>query len=313
MNDSIKKGFNAIFRTVIFCCLAASVMMIVNFVRAYGSAVVNDEELVITKEMLITLGSLSSIYRGVFFAGIGVAVLSILSSKYKASGGAVFFRTALIISTVVFMNDGMAVSGAMVDIGNVAETIDLTQYDDIEDVEEDVLVEAGIDEERAEEISEAFEDENAVIPYVLSPFLCTAVYFLLSCTSLHNLLKKTGKAANCGGCDDAQRIENYDPAMLSGGGHFAQQGMNPMGLNRMNSVPPAAQNPYIQNIINAANAAHPAHDHHDSAAAHDLAAEGEFHDYAQAEADMTDDSSDYLSQLQREENRGHRLTDEDFM
>ena len=312
MNDSIKKGFNALFRTVIFCCLIASVMMIVNFVRAYGSAIADDEELVITKEMLITLGSLSSIYRGVFFAGIAAAVLSILSAKYKASGAAVFFRTALIASTVVFMYDGMAVSGAMVDIANVAEVIDLTEFDDIEDVDEDILIDAGIDEDRAEEISEAFEDENAVIPYILSPFLCTAVYFLLSCTSLHNLLKKTGKAADCGGCDDAQRIENFDPSMFNGG-HFVQQGMNPMGTNRINNAPPMGQNPYIQNIINAANAAHPAHDHHDSAAAHDLAAEGEFHDYAQAEADMTDDSSDYLSQLQREENRGHRLTDEDFM
>jgi hypothetical protein len=44
-----------------------------------------------------------------------------------------------------------------------------------------------------------------------------------------------------------------------------------------------------------------------------IEADGEFHNYAQAEADMRDDSSDYISQLQREENRGHRITDEDFM
>ena len=318
MNDSLKKALNVLFRTVIFCLFVASVMMVVRFFGVFEDAIEEEsEKLTVNKELFERLGSYASVYKGVFIAGIAAAVLSILSGRYKASGAAVFFRTIIIGSLVLSMSGGVQVCDAIVEICAVVDDIDTSKYEDIEDLSDmdiEILVDAGIDEDRAKELSEAFDNEDAVIPFVLAPFSTSFFYFILTCTSLHNLLKEKPQGADCGGCEDARRVEMYDPAMLNGGGHYAQpQPMQQPVMNRMNAVPQTAHDPYIQNIINAANAAHPAHDHHDSAEIHDLEADGEFHNYAQAEADMRDDSSDYISQLQREENRGHRITDEDFM
>ena len=320
MNDSIKKAFNALFRAALICCFIMSVVMIYKFFSIYGESITSENEhITMTKELISLMASYSSLYKGLFFTGIAAVVLSILCNKYKASAAAVFFRTVLIACTVAIMSNGVDACSALIEVNTVIENIDedyLESVEDLKDLDQEVLTDAGLTEEGADEISDALKDESAVIAFASAPFLCSFVYFILACTSLHNLLKKTPQGANCGGCEDARRVEMYDPSMLNGGNHYAQpqqQFINPMAMNRMNAVPPVARNPYVQNIINQANAAHPAHDHHDSAAVHDLEAEGEFHDYARAEADMTDDSSDYLSQLQREENRGHRVTDEDFM
>ena len=315
MNDSIKKALNILFRTVIFCCFIVCIVMIKKFVDMYGDAITDDKDIKINKAFITTMGSYASLFKGLFFAGIAAVILSVVTGRFKASAAAVFFRTVLIASVLFLMSGALNVCDAIVDVSNVVEDLEIDDIDDLKSIDDDILTDAGIDDDRADEMSKAFKDEDAVVPFVITPFAAVLVYFILSMTSLHNLVKKTPQGVQCGGCEDARRVEMYDPNMFNGGNHYAQpqQPINPMAMNRMNAVPPVAQNPYVQNIINAANAVHPPHDHHDSAAIHDLEADGEFHNYAQAEADMRDDSSDYLSQLQNEENRGHRVTDEDFM
>lgn len=352
MNDSVKKAINAIFRTVIFVCFIICIVMIKQFIDMYGDAITEDTDLKIDKQFILTMGSYASLFKGLFFASIAAIVLSIAAGRFKASAGAVFFRTVLIASLVFFANGALDVCNALVDFSRVVDSVEIEDIEDLKEIDKDILEDAGIDDDRAEDMSEAFRNEKAVIPFILVPFAGGLVYLILSVTSLVNLLGKGKQGAACGGCDDARRMEGFDPSMFNGGNHFAQQngfypGQNPypqqnryaqpqqfgqpgqfgqpnqygqpqygqpnQAMNMGQGFQTGTTNPYIQNIINAANAAHPSHDHHDSAELHDLEADGEFHNYAQAEADMTDDRSDYLSQLQSEENRGHRVTDEDFM
>ena len=316
MNESIKKGFNALFRTVIFCLCVAAIMMIVRFFSMFADSVKNDTDLKLDKNFIDNFGSYASLYKGVFFGSIAALVLSVLAGRYKASAAAVFFRTLVIAAIIGLMYGGMNVSGAIVDVCAVIDEADIEEFEDLEDIDIDTLIEKGVNEDRAQEISDAFENEDAVIPFVIAPFVSTFYYAILSLTSLHNLLKKKPSGVHCGGCEDAQRIEGYDPAMLNGGSHFGNMNM-PVGNFPGQNMP--ANNIFAQRAQMMQGGSpfpypqQPVHDHHDSAEAHDLEADGEFHNYAQAEADMTDDSSDYLSQLQREEGRGHRVTDEDFM
>ncbi len=310
MNESIKKAFNVLLRTVIFCCFVMSVIMVKHFFGMYGDSITNDEDLVMTKDLLIDFGKYASLFRAVFFTSIAAAVLSVVAGKYKASGAAVFFRTALIGALIYSMSFGMAACGAIIDITDVADDIDVSAYEDFEDIDEDILIDAGMDKDRAQDIDESFKSEKTVVSFAAAPFTTTFLYFILSMTSLHNLLKKKPAGAHCGGCEDASRIENFDPSMLNGGSHFG--GMNmPIGGTSANNI--FAQRAQMMQGQQPFPFQQPVHDHHDSAALHDLEADGEFHNYAQAEADMTDDSSDYISQLQKEEGRGHRVTDEDFM
>ena len=316
MNDSIKKASNALFRAVIFCMLIVSVMMTYSMINM--AVIIDDNGGRVNDEAIEMLLQFASLYQGVFYGSAACIVLSILSNSYKASSSAVFFRTLILGAVTGVMFRGLAAVKAISEIGDKFLKIDVSDY---EDITEEMLHDAGLTEQRAEELVETLQAESALVAILASLFLCAAVYFLLSCTSLHNLLKKPQKAANCGGCEDANELERFGPQMLGGGMHYNN---NVNNNSTMQAMPQFLQNinqslgggmensKLISRYAAAMQQQPPMHDHHDNAMAHDLAAEGEFHDYAQAEKDMTDDSSDYISQLQREENE-HRVTDEDFM
>ena len=315
MNDSIKKASNALFRAVIFCMLIVSVMMTYSMINM--AMIIDDNGGRVNEKAVEMLLQFASLYQGVFYGSAACIVLSILSNSYKASSSAVFFRTLILGAMTGVMFRGLAAVKAISEIGDRFLKIDVSDYDDIT---EEMLRDAGLTEARAEELVETLQAESALIAILVSLFLCAAVYFLLSCTSLHNLLKKPQNAAHCGGCEDANELERLNPQMLGGGAHFnnfnnnsTMQAMPQFMQNINQSLGGGMENSKLLNRYAAAIQPQPVHDHHDSAEAHDIAAEGEFHDYAHAEADMTDDSSDYISQLQREENNGHRVTDEDFM
>ncbi|MBO6141297.1 MAG: hypothetical protein J6O40_05820 [Ruminococcus sp.] len=313
MNDSIKKASNALFRAVIFCMLIVSVMMTYSMINM--AVIIDDNGGRVNGEAIEMLLQFASLYQGVFYGSAACIVLSILSNSYKASSSAVFFRTLILGSMTGVMFRGLAAVKAISEIGDKFLKIDVSDY---EDITEEMLKDAGMTEARAEELVETLQAESALTAILVSLFMCAAVYFLLSCTSLHNLLKKPQKAVDCGGCEDANELERLNPQMLNGGMHYNNVNSNstmqamPQFLQNINrSLGGGMENSKLINRY-AAAMQQPTHDHHDNALAHDLAAEGEFHDYAQAEKDMTDDSSDYISQLQREENE-HRVTDEDFM
>ena len=312
MNDSIKKASNALFRAVIFCMLIVSVMMTYSMINM--AVIIDDNGGRVNDEAIEMLLQFASLYQGVFYGSAACIVLSILSNNYKASSSAVFFRTLILGAMTGVMFRGLGAVKAISEIGD--KFLDVSDY---EDITEEMLKDAGLTEQRAEELVETLQSDSALKAILASLFMCAAVYFLLSCTSLHNLLKKPQKAVDCGGCEDANELERLNPQMLSGGSHYNDYNNNstmqamPQFMQNINqSLGGGMENSKLINRY-AAAMQQPTHDHHDNALAHDLAAEGEFHDYAQAEKDMTDDSSDYISQLQREENNGHRVTDEDFM
>ena len=314
MNDSIKKASNALFRAVIFCMLIVSVMMTYSMINM--AVIIDDNGGRVDDKAIEMLLQFASLYQGVFYGSAACIVLSILSNSYKASSSAVFFRTLILGAMTGVMFRGLGAVKAISEIGD--KFLDVSDY---EDITEEMLKDAGLTEQRAEELVETLQSDSALKAILASLFMCAAVYFLLSCTSLHNLLKKPLNAANCGGCEDANELERLNPQMLGGGMHYnnnvnnnsTMQAMPQFMQNINQSLGGGMENSKLISRYAAAMQQQPQHDHHDSALAHDLAAEGEFHDYAQAEADMTDDSSDYISQLQREENNGHRVTDEDFM
>ncbi|MBR6337629.1 MAG: hypothetical protein IKR76_07855, partial [Ruminococcus sp.] len=144
MNESIKKGFNALFRTVIFCLCVAAIMMIVRFFSMFADSVKNDTDLKLDKNFIDNFGSYASLYKGVFFGSIAALVLSVLAGRYKASAAAVFFRTLVIAAIIGLMYGGMNVSGAIVDVCAVIDEADIEEFEDLEDIDIDTLIEKGV-------------------------------------------------------------------------------------------------------------------------------------------------------------------------
>ena len=306
MNGSIKKLLNAVFRAVIFCCAVASVMMIVKIVNF---SVEVEEKQRLTDGIIENIQSFASIFSGLAYATLACAVLSVLTNNYKASGAAVVFRTGLLGITAYNLFKGSTVVKAMSESCELLSGFDVSDYDDITN---EMLTEAGVTEQKAQKLIDAMNDESAILAMILAMCLCIAVYVLLSFTSLHNLLKKQGGNVNCGGCEDASRLEQGDASMLAGGGHYAPQDMPQILQNMNRELGGGIENSKLINRYMAAAQQH-AHDHHDSAEAHDMEADGEFTGYAQAEADIRDSGDDYVSELLNEENSSGRITDETFM
>lgn len=310
MNGSIKKLSNAVFRAVIFCCALAAIMMIVSIVRF---ALELEETNVLSEDVLDSLLQFTSIYTGLLYASAACVVLSILSGNYKSSSGAVVFRTILLGAVAYNLFKGLSVVKAVGESCTILKGFDVSDY---EDVDEEMLLNAGVSEEKAQELVDAMQNDDAAAAMLIAIALCAAVYVLLCFTSLHNLLKKENKGADCGGCDDAKQLENYNPQMLNGGQHytspFDQNGRLVSNESSFLGSGIAAARAY-QEIRQGQMNAHPAHDHHDSAEVHDMAADGEFTGYAQAEADIKDSGDDYVSELLEDEKKNGRITDDTFM
>ena len=322
MNDSIKKGFNALFRTVVICTAVAAVSMAVLFIKTAVYIADNDGE-VASSDMMTFVNStysISGMDLGVFYASIACAVLSILSG-YKCTKFTQGVRTTVFAYVVFRMAKGLSVASALRELGGYTMEFDADELKNMTNLK--MADKLDIPVSVIQDVESKIDNEEALVAMFLALFLSAFLYGILFCTSLHNLLKKQ-PAAQCGGCDDADKLEHGDAAMLAGGAHYNTQNAPEPGYQQNNTAQQLPQilqdlsrelggNIESSKLISRYLAAkQPAHDHHDSAAAHDLEADGEFHNYAQAEADMTSDSSDYIDELRREESGGN-ITDEDFM
>lgn len=337
MNDSIKKAFNLLFRTVLICTAAASVMMVVSFIKTAVFVTERDGHIADNDMGVFVDGcyTFTQLYIGVFYALIACVILSIVSF-HKCTKFTLIGRTVILGMTAYRMFRGLGIAKALNTMGKYAREIGVEKMNGM--TTKELASALNVDQSEIEGLENMIKssDTNSEFTYMLAAtFICAVVLVIFFLTSIHNLTKKESPAA-CGGCDDANRLEQGDAAMLAGGAHFTQQGMGqsiPQGVpvqgNQQGSVAQQQMPQILQDLSRelggniegsklisrymAATQQQPVHDHHDSAEVHDMEADGEFHDYAQAEADMTDDSSDYLAQLQAEENHGTSLTDEDFM
>ena len=313
---------------------AASVMMVVSFVKTAVFVTERDGHIADKDMGVFEDGcyAFTQLYIGIFYALIACVLLSIVSF-YKCSKFTLIARTVILGMTAYRMLQGLSMAKALNTMGKYAREIGVEKMNTM--TTKEMASALSIDRSEIEALENTIKssDTNSEFSYMLAAtFLCAVVFVIFFLTSIHNLTKKDRPAA-CGGCDDANRLEQGDAAMLAGGMHFnnaqnttqntpvqgypqnntAQQQIPKILQDLSRELGGSIEGSKLINRYMAATQQQPMHDHHDSAEAHDLEADGEFHDYAHAEADMTDDSSDYISELQAEENHGHTLTDEDFM
>ena len=190
MNENTKKICSIIFRLVIFACFIMAVIMVVNMITFI--MIMDKDDPKKTDEFVDAILAFTGLYQGVFYASCAAFILSILS-KYKCS------TAAIVVRTIAVMAFGLKVDIAMHDVTEVLEKLKLT---DLNKITKEKCIEAGITKERAEELAETLNADSAqgaVIAMSIAIFLSALIYFILTCTSLHNLLKKNKTAEEAQG------------------------------------------------------------------------------------------------------------------
>lgn len=196
MNENTKKICNIVFRLVIFACFIMAVIMVVNMITFI--MIMDKDDPKKTDEFVDAILAFTGLYQGVFYASCAAFILSILS-KYKCSTAAIVVRTIFIGILTAVMAFGLKVDIAMHDVTEVLEKLKLT---DLNKITKEKCIEAGITKERAEELAETLNADSAqgaVIAMSIAIFLSALIYFILTCTSLHNLLKKNKTAEEAQG------------------------------------------------------------------------------------------------------------------
>ena len=187
MNDTAKKYTNICFRLLILACLIMSVIMVVNTIQFV--LIMDKDDPKLTDEFIDAILGFTGLYQVVFYAGCAALVLSLIS-YYRCSKAAIAVRTVFIAADTVLMAIGLKVARALHDVTEVLDKLELT---DLNKITKDKCISAGLDKERAEEIAQTLnvdDAQTAVVAMTAAIFISALLYFVLTCTSLHNILKK---------------------------------------------------------------------------------------------------------------------------
>ena len=192
MNENTRKIFNTVFRIVIFICFIMSVIMVINLISFI--IIMDKDDPGRIDDFISAINSFTGLYKIVFIVTCAALILSVIS-KYRCKKKSIVFRTIFLLILTVAMVIGLKVNNALHD---VTEVLDKMQITDLNKVTKQVCIDAGITPARAEELAEtlsANDSLGAVMTMTIAIFVSAILYFILSITSLHNLLKKENTAS----------------------------------------------------------------------------------------------------------------------
>ncbi|MBR1675571.1 MAG: hypothetical protein IJ703_11535 [Eubacterium sp.] len=192
MNENTRKIFNTVFRIVIFICFILSVIMVINLISFI--IIMDKDDPGRINDFISAINSFTGLYKVVFIGTCAALILSIIS-KYRCKKKSIVFRTIFLLILTVAMVIGLKVNNALHD---VTEVLDKMQITDLNKVTKQVCIDAGISPSRAEELAEtlsANDSLGAVMSMTIAIFVSAILYFILTITSLHNLLKKEKTAS----------------------------------------------------------------------------------------------------------------------
>ena len=147
-----------------------------------------------TGDFISAINGFTGLYKVVFFGSCAALILSVLSN-YKCKKKSIVFRTIFLLILTVAMVIGLKVNNAL---NEVTDVLDKMQITDLNKVTKQVCIDAGITPERAAELAEtlnANDSLGAVMSMTIAIFVSAILYFILSITSLHNLLKKDNSSS----------------------------------------------------------------------------------------------------------------------
>ncbi|MBQ6229830.1 MAG: hypothetical protein IJJ74_01795 [Eubacterium sp.] len=145
-------------------------------------------------DFISAINSFIGLYKIVFIGTCAALILSVIS-KYRCKKKSIVFRTIFLLILTVAMVIGLKVNNTLHD---VTEVLDKMQITDLNKVTKQVCIDAGITPSRAEELAEtlsANDSFGAVMSMTIAIFVSAILYFILTITSLHNLLKKENTAS----------------------------------------------------------------------------------------------------------------------
>ena len=192
MNENTRKIFNTVFRIVIFICFILSVIMVINLISFI--IIMDKDDPGRINDFISAINSFTGLYKVVFIGTCAALILSIIS-KYRCKKKSIVFRTIFLLILTVAMVIGLKVNNALHD---VTEVLDKMQITDLNKVTKQVCIDAGISPSRAEELAEtlsANDSLGAVMSMTIAIFVSAILYFILTITSLHKLLKKEKTAS----------------------------------------------------------------------------------------------------------------------
>jgi glucan phosphoethanolaminetransferase (alkaline phosphatase superfamily) len=187
MNENTRKIYNTVFRIVIFICFIMSVIMVINLISFI--IIMDKDDPGRIDDFISAINSFTGLYKIVFIGTCAALILSIIS-KYRCKKKSIVFRTIFLLILTVAMVIGLKVNNAL---NEVTDVLDKMQITDLNKVTKQVCIDAGITPERATELAEtlnANDSLGAVMSMTIAIFVSAILYFILSITSLHNLLKK---------------------------------------------------------------------------------------------------------------------------
>lgn len=193
------------FRVAVFAALIAITLSISNLVyisvRMVSEKEIADVEEYLFTELMTPLGNAPKCYYAAFACSVVALVLSVFARKH-CCGASVFMRTVFIAGSAVSMWLGMAVNHIFSFTARFANEIRGVKDMDSLDRED-----YGIPKWQWESMVKAVEnEETCMVRYFIALAVTLAVFFVLSLTSLHYLLKKKSESPEAA---DSRYVHEY--------------------------------------------------------------------------------------------------------
>lgn len=185
----MKKVCNIIYRILIFiCCILSSIGAFILIDSSLKAADGHKTDL----ELISDFNSSMIIYQIVLAATVICLILGILG-RHKCSGISVFFRSVFVSGVAILMTGGIKVVhsfSTLVHIMKKLNAVSLDHYD------ESLLGYYGYTTEQIDAYADNLDNEVGMILMIVGMICAAIVYFILTLTSVHNLVKSEKPAFN---------------------------------------------------------------------------------------------------------------------